>query len=321
MFKLYYKTDNILFNFRKKMDKFIFTKDNFDIFLDQAKNGDNVSQLIMACYYINTIFPEDLEESNKWLNLSMNNGNNMAQIIKKNRMFCFTECCERLFDYLVEKNNGSDYEKAIGYYYLGLCYLRGKGTEKDDELAKKYFLMSWDYGNNVSGFFIYRLENGENAYNYLRLSAKSGVIISQHRYGLIHIGGLLNEKKQFKYINMAANSDTNNKQYKYNLAILYHRGIGINKNVEKAKQMYKELTFKGEYNAMYGMSKIFKEEGNYLQAFKYIKMASKSKIDSIMYNYSEYYLKGHGTVKNIPKAIKILTKCYENGYKQSLTFG
>ena len=42
-------------------DKYIFTINNYNKYLEQAKQNDNVSQLIISVYYYGSIFPENKE--------------------------------------------------------------------------------------------------------------------------------------------------------------------------------------------------------------------------------------------------------------------
>ena len=255
--------------------------------------------------------------------MAIDHGNQLAGIIKKYIIFCYTECHEKLNDYLIKKDLGTDKEKAIGYRYLAYCYFFGKGAEKDEILAKKYFLLALDYGDNVSHHYLYNLEDVEISRNHLKLAAKSGLIMSQHKYGLMHFDKSVkhyieNHRIAYKYMRLAFDNDPDDKSCENNLARLYYNGIGIERDIEKAICIWKKLSNKGYHYATNNLSSIYNGDGNYSLSFKYIKMASKSGVDIIRYNYAKHYITGRGTLKNIPKAIKILTKCYENGYKEVL---
>ena len=39
------------------MNNYIFTKNNYEKYLNKAMDNDSTSQLIISCYYVNTIFP------------------------------------------------------------------------------------------------------------------------------------------------------------------------------------------------------------------------------------------------------------------------
>ena len=216
------------------------------------------------------------------MQLAISNGNKLAEISKQYKSFCYTECHDKLYEYLIVHNLGENCEKAIGYRCLATCYLYGKGVEKDKILAKKYYLLALGYGDNGSCYPLYILEEDkEIARNYLKLGVKSGIISSQYQYGLIHFDKsakcfIENKRKAFKYINMAVKNDPNNKSYENNLARLYHCGVGVERDVEKAKFIYEKLANKGDYFAMNNLASMYSVDGNLSMSFKYIKMASKS---------------------------------------------
>ena len=75
---------------------------------------------------------------------------------------------------------------------------------------------------------------------------------------------------------------------------------------------------KGYCYSLNNLAYIYKDTGNIRKAFHYLKLAAKNENDDIKFNYSLWHLNGIYFKQNVNKAIKILTRCYENGHIKSL---
>ena len=126
------------------------------------------------------------------------------------------------------KQNADKYNDPESMYCLALSYKNGEGTEPNEEMYMEY----------------------------LHKAAKKNYSLAQYLYGSLLALGEEDtpEEKQkigFKFLKKSV-KDSKSPQiqdYKYNLALAYYAGRGTEKNLEKAKKLFTELSNQGNERA------------------------------------------------------------------------
>jgi len=107
------------------------------------------------------------------------------------------------------------------------------------------------------------------------------------------------------------------------LGQLYEKGIGVEKNSDKAAVYYKLAAQKGvkEAQARLGMM-LYKGEGlakNPKEASKWLKKAAAQNVAEAQYNLGNMYLKGDGVPMNLQEGSSWLRRAAANGFKSAET--
>ena len=163
-------------------------------------------------------------------------------------------------------------EDASGYRELGKYYEKGIGTEADIEKAKRLYAAAYELGDFVAGYLLAigyaKIEDYAQAVIYLPLGVFNDYVPS---------------------IKM--------------LADFYQKGLGVEKNIEIAINLYSKLIELGENRYYDVIGKIFYQKKDYLKAVSYFKKgANLFDLESI-YHLGICYAKGQGVTLDCVKAI------------------
>lgn len=112
-------------------------------------------------------------------------------------------------------------EKGEHQYDIGMCYLYGVGTQKDEKKALECFVKGDELGDGYCTWIL-------------------GDIYEKGSYGLEK-----NDKKTFQYYLKAANIEEFD-QCQYKVAEFYENGFGTEKDVQKAFEYYTKAYEGGE---------------------------------------------------------------------------
>lgn len=99
------------------------------------------------------------------------------------------------------------------------------------------------------------------------------------------------------------------------LANWYYRGIGTEKNPEKAIATWKEYAEKGDETASYNLGVVYLEKRDYGKAFDYTQKAAELGNAAAINNLGWCYEKGYGTKKDVSKAVKYYREAAKYGNK------
>ena len=114
---------------------------------------------------------------------------------------------------------------------------------------------------------------------------------------------------RFNYLNDAKGFNT--------LGNFYQKGIGVESNIEKAKEYYIKAYELGECSGSYNLALLSIKEGDYLTALGYLTFGvDNNHIPSIKL-LTNMYLNGDGLPKNRDVAISLLNKAISLGDKHS----
>ena len=153
---------------------------------------------------------------------------------------------------------GAELANAASYHKLGRAYSRGIGTEVDAEKSTHYYKLSAEAGYPDS--FV------DLGYRYL--------------FGK---GTKLNRKKAVQYFKKA--SDQNISRGHYWLADCYKNGLGVNRDLTLAAQLYEKSFLGGEKGASLSLLSIFREIKDYESALKWDLIHNDANIEKINLGY------------------------------------
>ena len=211
-------------------------------------------------------------------------------------------------------------------YELAQMYRDGIGTQKNTEEADRYFKSAFVGFSSLEaesqddklqyrlGQMLYTGTGTKKdipvAISYLEKSAKLGNVNAQYLLGKLWLEtGTGNQMQAVAWIEKAA--DGGNALAQYALAKLYRDGIYVEKNMQKALELFTlSAEQKNEY-AAYQLGKLYlrNEEipEDITTAVKWLTFSSALGNQFAQYALAKLYLVGEDVQKNIAKAIELLT--------------
>lgn len=177
---------------------------------------------------------------------------------------------------------GVDNYSGYGYNRLGLNYINGIGCEKNIEKGIKYLEKSIEYGYY-------------NSFCDLSLSYLYGDVVEK------------DIDKVFRYLEKGIKKECTS-SYRL-MAALYLDGDVVKKDLDKGINILKGSVKLGSGGTQTMLGRVYEEEGNYCEAFKYYMMAAKNKNKEGQYKLGECFQNGKGCNRSLNKA--------EYWYKQS----
>eukprot|EP00825_Cyclidium_porcatum_P043742 TRINITY_DN627_c0_g1_i6.p1 TRINITY_DN627_c0_g1~~TRINITY_DN627_c0_g1_i6.p1 ORF type:complete len:550 (-),score=133.43 TRINITY_DN627_c0_g1_i6:139-1788(-) len=147
---------------------------------------------------------------------------------------------------------------AVAQRWIGFCYEKGYGIEKNEEESTKWFQKSADQGFSIgqqclSYNFILGIgtqKDEKKAFYYAKLSSDQGCSAGQNQLGYCYYQGIGVEKnlqKGFELYKLAA--DQGNSYGQSNVGYGFENGYGCQKDLEKAKFYYQKAAEQGHQDA------------------------------------------------------------------------
>ena len=154
-------------------------------------------------------------------------------------------------------------------FLCGKLLAEGKGVKKDPIKAAYYLKTAADNGN-VEAMYILGscLPDGED---YLKEASKQGHIPSMLAYGYKLDQDNKPEEAAQIYLKAAELHDSD---ALCNIGVMYENGRGIEKNIEKALQCYREAALLGSPLGQYNYAVLLESRGDKEQAIKFYKMSA-----------------------------------------------
>lgn len=196
---------------------------------DEKINSADAQNLLGVMYETNTFLREDKEKAEYYYEKAVVNGSNSAKVnLGRFYFWHYNDLNDdsKMYSLFLEAKNTS----RIAKQYIGLCYLKGRGIEKNEKLGLQYFC---DIVNGDKGKAMYligaKYDNGQcydDAFEWYFKSSEIG-----YRSAML------------------------------NLANYYNEGKGTVKNVDEAQKWYKAYGFSIENSP--GL-RLFVIDNNYL---------------------------------------------------------
>lgn len=139
-------------------------------------------------------------------------------------------------------------------HFLGLLYFHGLGVEKNNDISDKYFNMAvernFGLAYNSVGFSFYEKNEYKKAKEYWELAIKYGCQMAISNLGLLYLYGYGVEKDSEKAYNLFKSvSENDYPTLMTNLGYMYIIGTHVTRDNNKAIELYKLAAEHGEKNA------------------------------------------------------------------------
>lgn len=149
---------------------------------------------------------------------------------------------------------------------LGLMYLRGRGVEKNDELAAQLIRTAAEQGNATAQYNYGLLcERGlcgaygeTEAFTWHLKAAEQDHVLAQARVGSMYARGAGTTRDQamaLKWLRKAA--DMNNVDAQYALALMLHQGDGVAKDIPVAFGLFRDAAEQGHAAAQFSLATLY----------------------------------------------------------------
>jgi uncharacterized protein len=196
-------------------------------------------------------------------------------------------------------------------FYLGLMYYTGRGVEKNDDEARKWWEKSIKLGHKDSYTYLKSMGNKQSI-------GVEGYADAESQYNLAQSFRLGNGVPQdfdeaIKWYLMSAEQGLSKSQYA--LGQMYHVGQGVSQDSSKAFEWYSKSAKQGYADAELSLAYMnYKGEGssqNYKESIKWFKkLAGRGNAES-QYNLGLMYYQGKGTSVNYKESLKLWRKAAE----------
>ena len=250
-----------------------------------AEQGDVDAQYSLGkCYYYGRGVEEDFEKAMEWNAKAVKQGHTKAQ--------------EIMFTYYGQLAQLLLHPKHIdAQYNLGICYYCGKGVDRDEKKAVKWYTEAAEQG-------------------YARAQCSLGYC---YEYGK---GVEQDLEKAVEWYTKAATHGNVTAQTK--LGSCYYFGIGVQKDKEKAVEWYTKAAEQGYARAQHILGSCYDCGGGVEQDLEkavewYTKAAEQGDVGA-QYDLGVCYEYGQGVQKDLEKAVEWYTKAVEKGCKISVGF-
>ena len=196
-----------------------------------------------------------------------------------------------------EQNNSN----AVFEY--GDMLFEGVGIEKDVQAAIAYYQKAADLGNNDAAIKVAMLTNNEDdkktLINLFKQLAENGSPDTMFYFAqLLLKTGITTEDKEnaFAWFNKAANGG--HMGAKYEVAIMYGRGIGVKKNIQQHISLLEDVANLGHAKAQFMLFEIFSQgiiiEADERRAFQWCLKSAESGNPKSQYRIAVMYRDGIG---------------------------
>lgn len=176
-------------------------------------------------------------------------------------------------------------------FNLGVFHMQGFGGKKDDYEAAKHFRIAAECGHMLAQF------------NLAQILSSTG-------------GREVEAAKWFK-----AAADAGHTISAYNLGLMYAKGVGVEMNLDKARDYFSQAAEAGHLDATYDLGFLFDKPSdgktNYKAAFHYYSVAAQHGHATAQARLGFLYLRGRGVPKDQNTGIYWLERSAKNGDKDA----
>lgn len=106
-----------------------------------------------------------------------------------------------------------------------------------------------------------------------------------------------------KFDNLAKSGDIVSKRL---VAWMYHRGEGVNKNIERAEKWYRSAVDNGDTQSAYWLAILLNESGDSVQANKFLAVAADRNYAPAIYSLAVSHMRGRGVAQDAHKGLLLL---------------
>ena len=267
-----------------------------------AEHGSSECMTLVGISYVDDDFGRvSYGEAEIWLKKSLKAENKISEISMVYLGHIYSMKNSKLYNpqeaFYWYKKAAELYE--IYSFWVGECYLYGIGVVKDRHRAMDWYLKAANSGNdeamNSLGLIYGNLANEAQSYNERREL----------------------QNKEVNWYEKAA--EKGNIDGLYNWGYCYHCGIGVNKNIRKAAELYRKAAKRDYLLAMVRLGDIFTFDDAYKvvnasEARKWYEKAANSGSGEAMQGLGTMFDLGKGVKKNERAAFTWYKKAVDAGY-------
>ena len=223
------------------------------------------------------------------------------------------------------------YERKLPHAYqaYGRIHELGEGVEQDYEKAMECYLKAIEYGepraySNIANLYLHG--NGceksvSKAMDAYRNGHKYGDPLSSANLGTIYLEGLFGIDRDydqaFSFLTKAVQRD--NLPSFSRLARCYAGGLGCEKDIQMAEELYSKAYKRGDFNGLNGMAELRKEgaiKASPHKIFNMFRKASENGCLDASFNLGICYLEGFGTKRCFQEACYALSRTFPQSDSQ-----
>ena len=278
---------------------------------ESAENNCAIAQLFLGAFYEEgTIVPKDHTKALQWFRKAASQG---------------TEVLESELDAIAHMRKSSGFSRDVwqtqcrSLYILGTAYHEGRGVEKDDTEALKWFTMAIDSGTKKTP----TPEQLESLIECVRNEADRNVANAQYYLGELYQRGYVpeDEKEVVKWFSKAA--EQGHAKAQSELGLLYAAGEGVTQDDSVAVEWYRKAVDQGDVNAMCNLGYMYQhgrglpEAPNKLLypsvAISYYRKAAELGCAPAQFNLGVAYERGRGVAQDFEQAFEWYRKAAAQG--------
>ena len=186
-----------------------------------------------------------------------------------------------------------------GQTWLGVCYLEGLGTAQKYEKARELFEKASGEGNPVAEKYLGKMifnglggtKNGADGMKWLELAAAHGDLEATNLVGVYRFNSGEDESRQeaIELFETAAEGEFVDSLF--NLGLCYERGVSVNRDLEKAQELYRRAAQKEDPGSQYRLGHLLEfDKKDPQQAMSWYTSAANSSLTQAMLALSRQYL-------------------------------
>ena len=205
-----------------------------------------------------------------------------------------TEAQETTTEKTEETSQAVEEKDAEYYYELGRYYLYGTdGNEIDLETAYANFMMAEEMGYTEANFYL-------------------GVLFDWYGY----------PNKDYVTAREYYEACGENPYAQISLGFLYYNGQGVDKDEERAKELFQSVVDQGCVEGYLGLACIVQNESDYYTAYEYYNKASEGTeplfVAKAMFDIGRMYYRGEGVEQDYAKEMEWYEKAADLGYADAM---
>jgi len=217
--------------------------------------------------------------------------------------------------------------------HLGQMYFLGQWVEQDYQVAREWFLKSFEVGEVRGAHNLgFTYDNGLGvdidyikAREWYEKAVKGGNVSSYHNLALLYLEGQGVDKDYIKARELFEYSSENGgpSQSYYFLGAIWNNGLGVDKDLKKAHSYFLKSAEKGYVTAMnYLAGSYYRGTGvkkDLTKAHQWFKTAAEKGSSSAQYNLGLLLQHGQGTEKDLSKAIDWYEKAAQQDHQDAMS--
>lgn len=297
-----------------------------ELYSDAAQDEDEDAQLFLVNYYCNEKHG-NYEKIIPYLKNLVRNNNDIAKIYLSKCYFYglgISTDIKKSID-LLNNINVKDIKDMTFLCDLGQLYYLGIDVEVNYKKAIAYLILAAEQGNSNAQYFLgmsyYKIGNISDSIKWISKSSKSN-INAKFQMALCYFNGIgmdINYSKAFNIFFELVNK--NYKDAVYYLGICYLKGLGTEKNYTEAINLLEKANIEGDIKADYDLGYCYYYgygvAQNYNEAVKYFVKSAKLNNKDSWYMLAFCYENGNGVQRDLENAFKFYYKAASLGQNEA----